>query len=141
MNAPISHDVSEFIGRPLTGVLAWTSPSGEPRSTPMNYVWEDGALWFTTGANSAKARALKRQPVISFSIPSEASSPPARAVTVRGIAEISDWDPERQLRAFMRYGLPRREAEEMRAGYSAAMDLVSIRLVPTKISTFGFDAA
>jgi nitroimidazol reductase NimA-like FMN-containing flavoprotein (pyridoxamine 5'-phosphate oxidase superfamily) len=116
------------------------STSGEPRSTPLNYVWEDGAIWFTTGGNSAKVRAFRKQPFVSFSIPSEASSPPPQAVTVRGVAEILDWNPERQLQAFMRYGTPKSEAEKMRDGYAAAMDLVSIRLEPLKVSTFGFDA-
>lgn len=140
MSISLSPEVTEFIARPLTGVLAWTSPSGEPRSTPLNYVWESGAIWFTTGENSAKVRALRQQPIVSFSIPSEASSPPAQAVTVRGVAEISDWNPERQLQAFLRYGMPRAEAEKMRDNYAAAMDLVSIRLEPAKISTFGFGA-
>lgn len=139
MSIALSREITEFIARPLTGVLAWTSPSGEPRSTPLNYVWEDGAIWFTTNENSAKVRAIRRQPVVSFSIPSEASAPPPQAVTIRGVAEILEWNAERQLQAFMRYGLPRSEAEKMRDDYSAGMDLVSIRLEPARVSTFGFE--
>lgn len=135
----LSNEISEFIAQPLTGVLAWVSPSGEPRSAPLNYVWEDGAVWFTTGAASLKVRGIEKQPLVSFSIPSEASSPPARAVTLRGTARILEWNPERQLEAFMRYGVPRGDAEKMRDGYAAAAGpLVSIRLEPEKISTFGF---
>lgn len=137
----LSRDIEAFIARPLTGVLAWVSASGEPRSAPLNYVWEEGAIWFTTGAHSVKVRAFQRQPLASFSIPSEASAPPAQAVTVRGGVEILEWSPERQLRAFTRYGVPKHQAEQMRDSYSARMDLVSLRLEPTKISTFGFDAA
>lgn len=139
MPIDLSTEIEHFIARPLTGVLAWTSPSGEPRSTPLNYVWEDGAIWFTTNGNSPKVRAFRKQPIVSFSIPSEASSPPPQAVTVRGVAEILEWSPERQLRAFMRYGVPEDEAKAMRDNYSAATDLVSIRLEPAKVSTFGFD--
>lgn len=135
----LSPEIEHFIARPLTGVLAWTSPSGEPRSTPLNYVWEDGAIWFTTGGNSPKVRAFRERPIVSFSIPSEASSPPPQAVTVRGAAEIFEWNPERQLQAFTRYGVPEDEAKAMRDNYAAATDLVSIRLQPAKVSTFGFE--
>ncbi len=141
MSLTLSHEIETFVARPLTGVLAWTAASGEPRSAPLNYVWEDGAIWFTTGADSVKVRALRRQPIVSFSIPSEASSPPLQAVTVRGRAEILEWDPERQVRGFTRYGVPREEAESMRDHYASQTALVSIRLEPAQISTFGFESA
>lgn len=132
-----SGEIERFIGRPLMGVLAWTSNAGEPRSTPISYVWRDGAIWLTTGADSVKVRALRKRPAVSFTIASEPSSPPPQAVTVRGAAEILPYDAERHLEGFTRYGISRGEAETMRDGY-AQTELVSVRIEPAHIATFGF---
>lgn len=137
MPVALSPEIERFLNRPLMGVLAWTSESGEPRSTPISYVWHDQAIWLTTGASSAKVRALRKRPVASFSIASEPSFPPPQAVTVRGHAEIRAYDAERHLRGFTRYGIPQAEAEKMRDEY-AQMELVSIRVEPSHVLTFGF---
>jgi len=137
MPVSLPPELERFIERPFTGVLAWVSRAGEPRSAPLNYVWEAGAFWFTTGSDSVKVRALRAQPRVSFTIPSEASAPPWRAVTLRGRAEILEYDPERQLRCFLRYGVPENEARAMRDQY-AQVPLVSLRLEPTHLATFGF---
>ncbi len=137
MPAVLSREIERFVNRPLMGVLAWVSKSGEPRSTPISYVWHDNAVWLTTGLESAKVRALRERPVASFSIASEPSSPPPQAVTLRGPTEIREYDAERHLLGFTRYGIPQAEAEKMRDGY-AQMELVSIRIEPAHVSTFGF---
>lgn len=137
MSATLSREIEQFIDLPLMGVLAWTSKTGEPRSAPISYVWRDGAIWLTTGAESIKVRALQKRPAVSFTIASEPSSPPPQAVTVRGEAQILAYDAERHLEGFLRYGIPSGEAEKMRDGY-AQHALVSVRIEPAHVTTFGF---
>lgn len=49
--------------RTRTGKLALVLPSGRPTVTPVWFVLdEDHVLWFNTGADTAKARSLGRDP-------------------------------------------------------------------------------
>jgi PPOX class probable F420-dependent enzyme len=78
-----------------TGKLAWTTADGRPLVAPVWFVVEDGALVFNTGQDTAKGRALARDPRVTLVVDLE--TPPYAFVQVQGRAELSQ-DPADLLR-------------------------------------------
>jgi PPOX class probable F420-dependent enzyme len=79
-----------------TGKLGYLSTSGQPLVAPVWFVVEGDHLVFTTGKETAKGRALARDPRITLCVDLE--HPPYAFVQVQGEAEISE-DPVELLRA------------------------------------------
>ena len=76
-----------------TGKLAVTRRDGGPFVTPIWFVLDDdGAPVFTTGAETVKGRALRRDPRCSVCVDEEAA--PYGYVRVDGVVELSDDPPE-----------------------------------------------
>jgi PPOX class probable F420-dependent enzyme len=71
-----------------TGKLAWTGADGRPLVTPVWFVVEDGCVVFNTGKDTAKGRALARDPRAALCVDLEA--PPYGFVQVQGTAELSE---------------------------------------------------
>jgi PPOX class probable F420-dependent enzyme len=71
-----------------TGKLSFLSPSGRPLVTPVWFVLEGDTLVFNTGQDTAKGRALARDPRVSLCVDLE--QPPYAFVQVQGEAELSD---------------------------------------------------
>ncbi len=72
-----------------TAKLATTRKDGRPHVTPIWFVLDDqGSLVFTTGADTVKGRAIKRDPRVSLCVDDQ--EPPYDFVTVEGDVEISD---------------------------------------------------
>ncbi|ADG96732.1 putative F420-dependent enzyme [Segniliparus rotundus DSM 44985] len=69
-----------------TGVVAWAGATGQPYAAPVWFVVEQDVLLFTTMADSAKAKAMRRDPRIALT--AQLSEPPYAYVQVRGIAEL-----------------------------------------------------
>jgi PPOX class probable F420-dependent enzyme len=89
-------EVREFLSHGTrTGKLSWLSASGRPLVAPVWFVVEDGALVFNTGRDTAKGRALARDPRVSLCVDLE--EPPYAFVQVQGEAELSE-DPGELLR-------------------------------------------
>jgi PPOX class probable F420-dependent enzyme len=78
-----------------TGKLAYLAPSGRPLVAPVWFIVEDDSLVFNTGSQTAKGRALARDPRVSVCVDLEA--PPYAFVQVQGQAELSE-DPAELLR-------------------------------------------
>jgi PPOX class probable F420-dependent enzyme len=78
-----------------TGKLAFLSPSGRPLVAPVWFVLEDGDLVFNTGKDTAKGRALARDPRATMCVDLEES--PYGFVQVQGDAELSE-DPAELVR-------------------------------------------
>ncbi|MBV9840981.1 MAG: pyridoxamine 5'-phosphate oxidase family protein [Sphingomonadaceae bacterium] len=55
-------ELNAFLEAGHTLIVSTIRKSGEPLMTPVWYVWIDGAFWIGTGANSAKAKHLRRDP-------------------------------------------------------------------------------
>lgn len=53
-------ELDEFLTRGHTLILATTRQSGEPFLTPVWYVYANGAIYFSTPANTAKVKHIKR---------------------------------------------------------------------------------
>jgi PPOX class probable F420-dependent enzyme len=88
-----------------TGKLAWVGASGQPHVAPIWFVVDDAAeeleVVFNTGGDSAKGRALRRDPRISLVVDEEA--PPYAFVKLTGTVSISD-DPDEMVRWATRIG-------------------------------------
>jgi PPOX class probable F420-dependent enzyme len=78
-----------------TAKLSYASASGQPLVIPVWFIVDDGCLVFNTGRDTAKGRALARDPRTTICVDLE--SPPYAFVQVQGIAELSE-DPEELLR-------------------------------------------
>ena len=71
-----------------TGKLATTRADGRPHVAP---IWfdldDDGAVVFTTGAETVKGRSLRRDPQVCLCVDDE--TPPFAFVVIEGTAEVS----------------------------------------------------
>jgi PPOX class probable F420-dependent enzyme len=115
-----------------TGKLSYLAPSGRPLVAPVWFVVEDGSLVFNTGKDTAKGRALARDPRVSLCVDLE--EPPYAFVQVQGEAELSE-DPSELVRTATaiaaRYmGADRAEEFGQRNGVPG--ELV-VRLRPAKV--------
>ena len=73
-----------------TGKLGWTAADGRPLIAPVWFVVEDGELLFNTGRQTAKGRAIARDPRLVLCVDLE--EPPYGFVQVQGTATVSE-DP------------------------------------------------
>jgi PPOX class probable F420-dependent enzyme len=115
-----------------TGKLGFLSPSGRPLVTPVWFVLENDTLIFNTGQDTAKGRALARDPRVSLCVDLE--QPPYAFVQVQGEAELSD-DLDELVRTATaiaaRYMGPER-AEEFGKRNGVLGELV-VRVQPTNV--------
>jgi PPOX class probable F420-dependent enzyme len=78
-----------------TGKLSYTAADGRPLVTPVWFIVEDGCIVFNTGKETAKGRALARDPRTTLC--TDLQEPPFGFVQVQGEAELSE-DPAELLR-------------------------------------------
>ena len=78
-----------------TGKLAFLAASGRPLVTPVWFVLEGDSLIFNTGRETAKGRALARDPRATLCVDLE--EPPFAFVQVQGEADLSE-DPAELVR-------------------------------------------
>jgi PPOX class probable F420-dependent enzyme len=71
-----------------TGKLSYASATGQPLVVPVWFIVEDGCIVFNTGRETAKGRALTRDPRAALC--TDLESPPYGFVQVQGIAELSE---------------------------------------------------
>lgn len=71
-----------------TGKVAFVSASGRALVVPIWFIVDDGQLVFTTGVNTAKGRALLRDPRVTLLVDDE--NPPFSFVQVQGTATIGE---------------------------------------------------
>ena len=89
-------EVRDFLARGTrTGKLAYLAASGRPLVVPVWFVVEGDSLVFNTGKDTAKGRALARDPRATLCVDLE--EPPFAFVQVQGEAELSE-DPAELLR-------------------------------------------
>jgi PPOX class probable F420-dependent enzyme len=115
-----------------TGKLGWTAADGRPLVAPVWFVVEDGALLFNTGKETAKGRAIRRDPRLVLCVDLEES--PYAFVQVQGIATVTE-DPEELLRSATVIGgryMGAERAEEFGRRNGVPGELL-VRLSPTKV--------
>jgi PPOX class probable F420-dependent enzyme len=117
-----------------TGKLAYSSKDGRPLVAPVWFIVEDGTLVFNTGKDTAKGRALARDPRATLCVDLE--EPPYAFVQVQAEAELSE-DPGELVRtatAIAARYVGEDRAEEFGKRNAVPGELV-VRLRPTKVIT------
>ncbi|PKW15155.1 PPOX class F420-dependent oxidoreductase [Saccharopolyspora spinosa] len=115
-----------------TGMLGFTASDGRPLVAPVWFVLDDGDVVFNTGKNTAKGRAIARDPRVALC--ADLPEPPFAFVQVQGIAELSE-DPAELLRTATEIGgryMGRDRAEEFGRRNGVPGELV-VRIRPTKV--------
>jgi PPOX class probable F420-dependent enzyme len=126
-------EVRAFLGEgSRTGKLAVVRRDGAPLVVPIWFVLDGDDLVFTTGADTVKGRALRREPRLSLCVDDEA--PPYAYVRVDGVARL-DEDPAALLhwatRIAARYmGESRAEEYGRRNGVPGEL---LVRVTPTRV--------
>jgi PPOX class probable F420-dependent enzyme len=116
-----------------TAKLATTRKDGSPHVAPIWYALDgDGSIYFHTGAETLKGRALLRDPRAALCVDDD--RPPFTFVVVNGVVEIID-DPDESLRwattiAGRYMGADQAEAYGKR---NAVPGELLVRLRPTRI--------
>lgn len=115
-----------------TGMLGWTAKDGRPLVAPVWFLVEDDAIVFNTGTETAKGKAIVRDPrvVLTADLP----EPPYAFVQVQGIAETSK-DPDELLRTATALGaryMGADRAEEFGQRNGVPGELV-VRIRPSKV--------
>ena len=133
-------DVREFLlAGTRTGKLSYLGADGRALVAPVWFVIEGGRLVFNTGKDSAKGRALARDPRVAICVDLE--EPPYAFVQVQGVAELSE-DPADLLATATaiaaRYMGPER-AQEFGRRNGVPGELV-VRLRPSRVIA-SFDVA
>jgi PPOX class probable F420-dependent enzyme len=123
-----------------TGKLSYVSASGQPLVVPVWFVLDGDDLVFNTGKDTAKGRALARDPRTAICVDLE--QPPYAFIQVQGVAELSE-DPVELVRTATeigaRYMGPER-AEEFGQRNAVPGELV-VRIRPRKVlGTFNMTA-
>jgi len=125
--------ISDFLSAGTrTGKLAYAGADGRPLVAPIWFIVEDGDLVFNTGRDTAKGRALARDPRATLCVDLE--EPPYGFVQVQGEAEISE-DPGELVRtatAIAARYMGQDRAEEFGKRNGVPGELV-VRLRPAKV--------
>lgn len=122
-----------------TAMLGYLASDGRPLVAPVWFVVEDGRLVFNTGRDTAKGRALARDPRVALGV--DDPHPPFSFVQVQGVAEISE-DPQELLAIATRIGgryMGVDRAEEFGRRNGVPGELI-VRVTPSKIIS-AFDVA
>jgi PPOX class probable F420-dependent enzyme len=119
-----------------TGKLGWTARDGRPLVAPIWFLLEgegeDTTLVFNTGADTAKGRALARDPRVVLCVDLE--EPPFAFVQVQGSVTLTS-EPDELLRTATELGgryMGADRAEEFGKRNAVPGELV-VRIVPTKV--------
>ncbi|GAB2721010.1 PPOX class F420-dependent oxidoreductase [Nocardia thraciensis] len=120
-----------------TGKLAFVATDGRPVINPVWFVLEGDELVFNTGKNTAKGKAIARDPRLALCV--DLDAPPFAYLQVQGIATVSEDLDElvRTATAIAGRYMGADRAEEFGKRNGVPGELV-VRLRPTKILG-GFD--
>jgi PPOX class probable F420-dependent enzyme len=133
--AELSPATVEFLNHGTrTGILSWTAKDGRPLAAPIWFLVEDGTLVFNTGKDTAKGRALARDPRVTLVV--DLATPPYAFVQVQGIATTSE-DPAELLRTATALGgryMGADRAEDFGRRNAVPGELV-VRVRPVKVNS------
>lgn len=136
----LSDDVTAFLSEGTrTGMLGYLASDGRPLVAPVWFVVDNGQVAFNTGSDTAKGRAIVRDPRVVMCV--DDPHPPYSFVQIQGIATVSE-DPEELLDIATRTGgryMGEDRAEEYGRRNGVPGELV-MRITPTKVR-HAFDLA
>jgi PPOX class probable F420-dependent enzyme len=115
-----------------TGKVSYVAADGRPLIAPVWFIVEGDRLVFNTGKDTAKGRALARDPRVAVCVDLE--EPPFAFVQVQGVAELSE-DPADLLKTATAVGaryMGAERAEEFGRRNGVPGELV-VRVRPVKV--------
>ncbi|TPG33233.1 PPOX class F420-dependent oxidoreductase [Mycolicibacterium hodleri] len=129
----LSDDVIAFLSEGTrTAMLGYVARDGRPLVAPVWFVVDHGTLVFNTGRDTAKGRALARDPRVAVCV--DDPHPPYSFVQVQGVADISE-DPAELVEIATRTGaryMGAERADEYGRRNGVPGELV-VRIRPTKV--------
>lgn len=129
--------VQTFLATKQTAVLATVMPDGRPLATAMWFVHEPGAITMLSVTDTHKVRNLRRDPRVA--VVADAVEP-IRGVSVRGRADFLADGPER--RALVeRFHAKYPGLREYWRGQAMPPDRVMFRIIPTRVTHWGFESS
>jgi PPOX class probable F420-dependent enzyme len=133
MAAITDPEVRDFLSAGTrTAMVAFTAADGRPLAAPVWFVVEGGQILFTTHKDTAKGRALARDPRVAVCV--DMHAPPYAFVQVQGQAELSG-DLAELVRVATAVGgryMGADRAEEFGKRNGVPGELV-VRVTPTKV--------
>jgi len=100
-----AEQIDAFLAEPRHAIVATARTDGAPQQSPVWILYEQGRIYFSIFVDSAKYRQLTRDPRIEVCV--DAGHPDARAVMIRGTAELvleqSAWVKDVSWRIVRRY--------------------------------------
>ena len=124
----------ELLNAPEICVLSTASKDGSVHAMPMWYLYEDGKIWFMTGAKSQKTRNVERTGLATVTL--DLRERPYYAIMVKGSATVeAPLDKELQFRLMTRY-ITEEAADEYMASLAKRGGNASIVVTPTKTVEF-----
>lgn len=131
--AELTEDVIAFLSQGTrTAKLAYVASDGRPLVAPVWFVVDGQQLVFNTGKETAKGRALARDPRVAICVDDE--TPPFSFVQIQGTVTLGE-DPAEVLATATRIGgryMGTDRAEEFGRRNGVPGELV-VRLTPTKV--------
>jgi PPOX class probable F420-dependent enzyme len=121
-------EVTEFLERPLLGVVSTLMADGSPHQVPVWYRWDGERVHIWTHDERLWVRNVLRDPRVAFSV--QEPGAPFAAVTMRGQAEVDYDDPDEIRRITERY-VDAADVEAYISGWPALRTFVRIR--PTRL--------
>src|SRR5438477_637203 len=79
-------DAEQLLRTPDPARLAYNGPDGFPRVIPVGFLWNGTAIVVCTAITAPKVKALRERPNVAITI--DDIGPPARALLVRGVANV-----------------------------------------------------
>lgn len=131
----LTDDVIAFLSEGTrTGKLGYVAADGRPLIVPVWFIVDGQTLVFNTDQNTAKARAMRRDPRVTLCVDDE--QPPYSFVQVQGTTSISE-DPADLLDIATRIGgryMGADRAEEFGRRNGVPGELI-VRITPRKVIT------
>ncbi|MDT7619701.1 MAG: hypothetical protein QOF99_602 [Pseudonocardiales bacterium] len=88
-SAELSTEVVDFLSEGTrTGKLGYLAADGRPLIAPIWFLVEDGQVVFNTAGDSAKGRAIARDPRVVLCV--DVETPPFRFVQIQGVTTTSE---------------------------------------------------
>lgn len=97
-------ELDEFLARPLFCHLSTVSKAGDPRVSPLWFLWEDGMIWIIADSEKSYPERVAEDPRTAIAIVDfDRQTGRVEHVGFRGRATIGAFDPERAERLLSRY--------------------------------------
>ena len=140
-------EITAFLDQCSFGFLGTVSPDGQPRVTPLNFVYMDGCFYFHGSLAGEKMKQIKHDSSVSFTVAEEFSLIPPISVIPNWLvpqppfSKVS-WHPGRQ--SLFRIWTSRAGTAALHGEASAAGDMFplmlpipGIRVISKRLLSFG----